>query len=137
MLRFFFLETNDMICLGYWLVGHGHGGPVVGLGAFRPEGHRFESRSNRHVETLSKFLAHNALHYNCIWAADLCTSALLSSACIIIRKKGDIKGELYCLIVLYSQKFRISLVNAFYTHQRDLFETDKNPPGNSAWELHN
>jgi len=36
------------------------------------------SISSRHVGTLNKFLAHNALHYNCICAAEAlkCTSEL-------------------------------------------------------------
>src|SRR6218665_547407 len=38
-------------------------------------------------------------------------SALLILTCT--RKKGNIKHQLNCLIVLYSQKFRISLVHAF------------------------
>ena len=32
----------------------GHGGSVVGLSAFRLEGHRFESHSSRHIGTLDK-----------------------------------------------------------------------------------
>ena len=46
-----------MIITGaWWLSGR--------IGALRPEGRRFESRSGHHVGTLRKFLAHNALHYN-------------------------------------------------------------------------
>ena len=48
----------------------------------------FESCPGRHVGTLSKFLVHN---YNYIRAA------LLSLACI--RKKGDIKDQLYCIVL--------------------------------------
>src|SRR6218665_1064675 len=32
----------------------GHGGSVVGFGAFRPEGRRFKSHSSRHVRTWGK-----------------------------------------------------------------------------------
>src|SRR6218665_683058 len=41
----------------WWLIGR--------FFAFRPKGRRFKSRSSHHVGTLSKFLIHNALHYNC------------------------------------------------------------------------
>ena len=51
----------------------GHGGWLIGrFVAFRPKGHEFESHSSRHVGTLSKFLAHNALHYNRICATEAC-----------------------------------------------------------------
>jgi len=50
-------------------------------------------------------------------------SALLNLACT--RMKGNIKHQLCCLIVLYSQKFRISLVHALYIHQRDLWDGKK------------
>ena len=54
------------------------GGSVVGFGALRPEGRRLECRSDRLVGTLSKFLHQNALHYNCICAAEAykCSSEL-------------------------------------------------------------
>src|SRR6218665_3942773 len=62
-----------------WMWGvMAHSGAWLLIGrffGFCPKGRWFESRrdfdsgSNRHVETLSKFLAHNTLHYNCICAA--------------------------------------------------------------------
>ena len=71
----------------WWLSGR--------IGAFCPEGRRFESHSDCHVGTLSKFLAQNALQYHCICAARR-ESALLSLACI--RKK---EGRYQRLVVLY------------------------------------
>ena len=44
--------------MAWWLIGR--------FVVFRPKGRSFESCSSHHVETLSKFLAHKSLHYNCI-----------------------------------------------------------------------
>ena len=50
------------------------GALVVVFGTFGAEGRWFESRPGCHVGTLSKFLVHNALQYNCI-----CTTEALNS----------------------------------------------------------
>ena len=85
-----------------------HVGPIVTAGsgvwwlidtffAFRPKDRGFKSRFSRHVYgTLSKFLAHNVLHYNWSQSPNR-ESVLLSLACI--RKKGDINDQLYCIVL--------------------------------------
>ena len=80
-------KASVIICGAWWLIG--------GFVAFRPNGRGFESRSSRHVGTLSKFLVHN-LFITIASAPPRRESALLSLA--YIRTKGDIKDQLYCIV---------------------------------------
>src|SRR6218665_1897620 len=50
--------VSSLVIMAWWLIGR--------FVVFRPKGRSFESCSSHHVETLSKFLAHKSLHYNCI-----------------------------------------------------------------------
>src|SRR6218665_3409214 len=43
----------------------GHGGSVIGFGAFRQEGHRFASNSSCHAGTLGKSFTHICQYHCC------------------------------------------------------------------------
>ena len=77
----------------WWLSGR--------FGVLRPEGCRFELRSGRnvHVGTFSKFPSYDALHYNCICAAEACKG---TSELGILHEEGERyqRSLVYC-IVLY------------------------------------
>src|SRR6218665_3115798 len=80
-------KASVIVCGAWWLIG--------GFVAFRPNHRGFESRSSRHVGTLSKFLVHN-LFITIASAPPRRESALLSLA--YIRTKGDIKDQLFCIV---------------------------------------
>src|SRR6218665_720178 len=73
------------------------GDSVAGSVPWCSESHRFESHYGCSVRTLSKFLTHNALHYNCICTVDArkCTSELGMH-----KEEGNSKDRLYCIVLL-------------------------------------
>src|SRR6218665_816411 len=90
----------SVICIGYFYVRRGSS--VVWFGAFRPDSRMFESSSGHHVGTLSKFLAYNALQYNCICAASELgvygKKAISKISCIVLDWIG-----LYCIVLYCTQ----------------------------------
>ena len=66
------------------------------VGALRPEGRRFEFQSSRRIDTIGQ--------YYCPCAAKSVSVHVWTNF-----KKGDIKAQLYCIIVLYCYQTHIAI----------------------------
>src|SRR6218665_1037742 len=93
----------------------------------------FESSSGHHVGTLSKFLAYNALQYNCICAASELgvygKKAISKISCIVLYCIVLYCIVLYCIvlycIVLYCIVLNVSLVLSVLSNRHRNLRTSK------------